>query len=77
MGGNASVILMRYVILVHTMSDAFKIERILKKNEIKHKLIPAPRELSSDCGISVLVFEAENLESIISSVEYDKIVYNY
>ena len=46
-------------ILVCTTSSAFESEAILKDLGITIKLVPTPREFSSDCGIAVY-FEAEN-----------------
>ncbi len=31
-------------------------EKILKKHAIRHELVPVPRDLSSDCGMSVLLY---------------------
>lgn len=41
------------VILFHTSSAAMQAEAVLLKARITVKLIPTPRELSSDCGISL------------------------
>ncbi|RDU62129.1 MULTISPECIES: DUF3343 domain-containing protein [Helicobacter] len=46
-------------ILVFTTSSAFESETILKDLGITIKLVPTPREFSSDCGIAVY-FEVEN-----------------
>jgi hypothetical protein len=43
------------VILVHSTSHALKAERALEKAGIECKLIPVPRQLSSDCGVCVRV----------------------
>lgn len=40
-----------YVILFKSISYALKAEKILKAEGIPHKLIPVPREISSDCGV--------------------------
>ena len=40
------------VVLFHTTSAAMRAEKVLKNAGIAVKLIPTPRELSSDCGIS-------------------------
>lgn len=53
-------------VLVFTTSSAFESEAILKDLGITIKLVPTPREFSSDCGISVY-FEAEN------EAKFDKI----
>lgn len=46
-------------VLVFTTSSAFESEAILKDLGITIKLVPTPREFSSDCGISVY-FEAKD-----------------
>jgi hypothetical protein len=51
------------VILVHSTSHALKAERILKRMGIPHKLIPVPRQISSDCG-SCLRVSAADLQDI-------------
>jgi len=40
-----------YVILFKSVSYALKAEKILKDKGIAHKLIPVPKEISSDCGV--------------------------
>ena len=40
------------VVLFHTTSSAFRAEKVLKKAGFNCKLIPTPRQFSSDCGIS-------------------------
>lgn len=41
------------VVLFHTSSSAMQAEAVLLKANMTTKLIPTPRELSSDCGISL------------------------
>jgi hypothetical protein len=41
------------VILFHTSSAAIRAEKILLKAGLTVKLIPTPREFSSDCGIAL------------------------
>ena len=41
------------VILVYSTSHAMRIERLLNGEKIECKLIPVPRQLSSDCGVCV------------------------
>ena len=43
------------VFLVPSTSHALKAEQLLKKAGCECKLIPVPRHLSSDCGVSVRV----------------------
>jgi len=54
-----------------------KAEKLLNKNGLNNKLIPTPREFSSDCGISIRFlweFEDKVKEIIIeNSIEYDAV----
>mgnify|MGYP000968161532 CR=1 FL=1 len=43
------------VILFKAVSYALKAEKILKKENLPHKLIPVPKHISSDCGICLMV----------------------
>ncbi|MBN1347944.1 DUF3343 domain-containing protein [candidate division KSB1 bacterium] len=65
------------VILVHSTSHAIKAERVLKKSDIKCKLIPVPRQLSSDCGLCIQI-NANDIESakgrlLAENVEIDQV----
>jgi hypothetical protein len=51
------------VVLFHTTSAALRAERLAKQAGLTYKLIPVPRQLSSDCGIS-LRFEWQQLTDI-------------
>ena len=41
------------VALFHNTSSVMRAEKILQKNGIAVKLIPTPRQFSSDCGMAV------------------------
>jgi hypothetical protein len=41
------------VMLFHTSSAAFRAEKLLRKESLTAKLVPTPREYSSDCGIAL------------------------
>jgi hypothetical protein len=43
------------VILVYSTSYAIRAEKLLAQEGIPVKLIPVPRQLSSDCGVCVRV----------------------
>lgn len=47
------------VILVHSTSHAIQAERVLQRAGLAVKLIPTPRELSSDCGSAVRIVADE------------------
>lgn len=41
------------VILFHTNSEVFRAEKLLSSLNLEIKLIPTPREFSSDCGLAI------------------------
>lgn len=41
------------VVLFHTSSSAMQAEAVLVRARLPVKLIPTPRDLSSDCGIAL------------------------
>ena len=41
------------VVLFYSTSSALQAEKLLKREGVATKLIPVPRHLSSDCGISL------------------------
>ena len=55
------------VILVYSTSHALRGEKVLGRAGIACKLVPVPRELSSDCGICIRVVgeEAETAEAAL------------
>ena len=57
------------VVLFNTTSAAMRAENILKKGQVDIKLIPTPRELSSDCGIALRFNwpEAENVGILLDT----------
>ncbi|MEE9913150.1 MAG: DUF3343 domain-containing protein [Deltaproteobacteria bacterium] len=60
-----------YVILFKSVSYALKAEKILKAEKLPHKLIPVPKQISSDCGIC-LRFEPAFQDQIQSALS-DKV----
>jgi len=45
------------------MNHVIKAEKILKAGGVAYKLIPIPREISSDCGVCLRV-EAERKDAV-------------
>ena len=41
------------VVLFHSTAHAIRAETVLEEARVRIKLIPTPRQLSSDCGIAV------------------------
>jgi len=63
------------VILIDSTGHAIQIEKLLLNNSITCKLIPVPRQLSSDCGVCVRVNKTEK-EIIIKLLSAHKIDFN-
>jgi hypothetical protein len=65
------------VILFFSNNYAMYASNTLKKNEISHKLIPVPRQLSSDCGYCVRINSGDSsaVEKILreTGIEFDRI----
>ena len=60
------------VVLFYSTNAAFLLEKTLKKSGILVKLIPTPRNLSSDCG-TALRFPWEHAELVKTVVETTQI----
>ncbi len=63
------------VILVHSTSHAIRVERILQRAGLACKLIPMPRQLSSDCGVCARIHRADRqaaLAALASRVDIDR-----
>lgn len=52
-----------FVIFFKAVSYALKAEKVLKQEGLPHKLIPVPKQISSDCGVC-LRFKPELREKI-------------
>ncbi len=59
-------------ILFHTSNHAFRAEKLLHEQAIDSRLIPAPRHLSSECGVC-LRLEAEHLAMAIEILNAGKV----
>lgn len=65
------------VFLFPSVGHALKAEKILKAAAIAHKLIPVPREISSDCGVCLRVeagLRDATAEALQGGVTWEKIV---
>ena len=65
------------VVLFHTTSSAMRAEKLLIREGYAIKLIPTPREFSSDCGIAVRFdwSQQQQIKSVLETegVEVDTI----
>ncbi len=55
-----------------TTASAFETESLLKTLGVRFKLMPTPREFSSDCGIAIY-FVAENLQILQEALKRARI----
>lgn len=65
-----------YVMLFKAVSYALKAEKILKAEKLPHKLIPVPKEISSDCGICLRydeVAQSDIEQALCERVEFEEI----
>ncbi len=60
------------VVLFHSITGALRAEKRLKGKEIATKLIPVPRQLSSDCGVC-LRFERKDETEVKTALEEERI----
>lgn len=51
-----------YVAIFNSVHKVMKAEKLLKKESIPMLLIPAPRSLSSDCGLAIRYTSADRLQ---------------
>ena len=58
-----------YVAIFNSIHKVMKAEKLLKMERIPMLLIPAPRSLSSDCGLAIRygATERQQLESLLSA----------
>lgn len=65
---------MKYqLLLFESTHQVLKAELILKGAGIRHEIIPTPKEISSDCGVSVRIpfeaFDAEKTADLMASAK--------
>ena len=60
-------------ILFHTIHDVLRMEKILKKQGITHELVPVPRNLGSDCGMCIKLFDdVEKIRNYLEGFEVER-----
>lgn len=64
---------MKYFILVENASVATNLLEILRDEKIKATLAPTPRQASHHCGVSVYLYNKEDLEKIEPLAKENKI----
>ena len=45
----------KFLLVFNTIHDVLRAEKALKQHAVSHELIPVPRNLSSDCGMSIIL----------------------
>ena len=60
------------VVLFHSITGALQAEKHIKAKGIATKLIPVPRQLSSDCGVC-LRFERKDESEVKRALEEERI----
>jgi hypothetical protein len=63
------------VILVFSTGHAMRAEKLLKNAGISCKMIPVPRHLSSDCGVSVRI-EQQDKKKVLEVFEKNQFDYD-
>ncbi len=56
--------------------DAIKSDRILGKTDIKYSVVPVPKEISAECGMSITT-ATENIERIIDTLTENSISHRH
>jgi len=60
------------VVLFHSITGALQTEKRLKGKGVAVKLVPVPRQLSSDCGVC-LRFERKDETEVKTALEEERI----
>jgi hypothetical protein len=63
------------VVLFHSSAHAIRAETVLEEADVQIKLIPTPRQLSSDCGIAVR-FDRVDRARVAAILEEKKVPIN-
>jgi len=61
------------VVLFHTTSSALRGEKVLQRAGLTVKLIPTPREFSSDCGLALRFdwHQAEQVSTLLDAANVE------
>jgi N-acyl-L-homoserine lactone synthetase len=63
------------VVLFHSTAHAIRAERVLQRAGLTIKMIPTPRQISSDCGIA-LRFDRADREAVAATLQENKVPIN-
>jgi hypothetical protein len=63
------------VVLFHSTAHAIRAEKVLQRAGFKIKMIPTPRQISSDCGMALRFGRAEEGQ-VAATLEENKVPIN-
>jgi len=60
-------------VVVYSTSQAIKVEKLLKEKSIFSKMVPVPRQISSDCGVCLQIVGSDtaDVEAILLKSEIE------
>jgi len=62
-----------FILLFRSIHDVLRAEKMLKKQDVIHELVPVPRNLSSDCGMCIrLDSDAADIQRCLGDIEIDR-----
>ncbi|NEZ47542.1 DUF3343 domain-containing protein [Clostridium niameyense] len=62
----------KYYVLFPSHTEGMKLNNLLKRDNIKHTIVPTPRELSKSCGICIM-YNKEDEKRIMEIVENNNV----
>ena len=63
------------VVLFHSTAHALRGEKVLQRAGLQIKMIPTPRQISSDCGMA-LRFERAEREQVAATLQENRVPIN-
>jgi hypothetical protein len=63
------------VVLFHSSAHAIRAEKVLKRAGVSTKMIPTPRQISSDCGMA-LRFDRADQERVAVLLQENRVPVN-
>lgn len=63
------------VVLFHSTAHALRAEKVLQRAGFSIKMIPTPRQLSSDCGLA-LRFDRLDTERVAATLQENRVPVN-
>ena len=63
---------LRFFVLFPSHTVGMKLDSVLRKEGIKHTIVPTPRQLSVSCGISIM-YNEEDGDRIKKLIEENKV----